>query len=123
MLDGFLIDNFEDLRQYLQNETQTWANLNLLAITSDNHIIMQQSGLQPIRRNIDSGNYVKDGTTTEHDWVGVVPPQDRMHIFDPPKGYIIHANNRVAEGAYYGGYLNFTTFTARADRIDELVRN
>jgi acyl-homoserine lactone acylase PvdQ len=45
-----------------------------------------------------------------------------MHLFDPPKGYFVHANNRLAEGGYYGGYLNHTVYTARADRIDELIR-
>lgn len=93
-----------------------------MAVTADNHILMQQSGLQPIRHNSDSGNFIKDGTTTDHDWVGVLRPQDRMHLYDPPKGYIVHANNRVAEGGYFGGYLNYTTFTARADRIDELIK-
>jgi penicillin amidase len=83
---------------------------------------MQQGGLHPIRRNPATGNYIKDGTTSDHDWVGVVSAENRMHLADPPKGYIIHANNRVAGEGYYGGYLNYTIFTARADRIDELIR-
>lgn len=102
----------------MQNCTSTYMNLNILAITSDNHIISQQSGLHPIRRNVESGYYLKDGTTTEHDWVGIVPYQDRMNIHDPPKGFIVHANNKMAESGYYGGYLDYTIYTARADRID-----
>jgi acyl-homoserine lactone acylase PvdQ len=54
--------------------------------------------------------------------VGLVPHTDRIHIYDPPKGYFVHANNKVAENSYYGGILNFTTYSARADRIDELIR-
>lgn len=46
-----------------------------------------------------------------------------MNIHDPPKGFIVHANNKMAEGGYYGGYLDYTTYTARADRIDSLLRN
>lgn len=53
--------------------------------------------------------------------MGVVPPHDRIHLVDPPKGYIINANNRLAESGYYGGYLDYTAYTARADRIDELI--
>ena len=83
---------------------------------------MQQSGLQPIRRNNQAGTYIKDGTTTEHDWVGLVPATDRMHIVDPPKGYILNANNRLAENGYYGGYLDNTIYTARADRLDQIIR-
>lgn len=45
-----------------------------------------------------------------------------MHIMDPPKGYIINANNRVAENQYYGGYLDYTIYTARADRLEEIIR-
>lgn len=45
-----------------------------------------------------------------------------MHIFDPPKGYIVNANNKIAENNYYGGYLDYTIYTARADRIDEVIR-
>jgi acyl-homoserine lactone acylase PvdQ len=45
-----------------------------------------------------------------------------MHIYDPPKGYIVSSNNRVANGGYYDGYLNYTMFTARADRLDELIK-
>jgi acyl-homoserine lactone acylase PvdQ len=50
-----------------------------------------------------------------------LPPEDRLHIVDPPKGYIIHANNRVAEEGYYGGYLTRTIYTARADRLNEIL--
>jgi penicillin G amidase len=69
----------------------------MIVITADNHIAVQQAGLQPIRRNSDSGNYIKDGSTSEHDWVGVVHPLDRMFVADPPKGYIVTSNNRLAE--------------------------
>lgn len=54
--------------------------------------------------------------------MGIVPPEDRMHIYDPPKGYIVNANNKIAESNYYGGYLDYTIYTARADRIDEIIR-
>lgn len=86
------------MQHYLQNnKTNSLYPVNINLITADNHILMQQAGLHPIRKNSDSGNYIKDGTTTEHDWIGFIPPQYRMHIKDPQKGYIIHSNNKVAE--------------------------
>lgn len=97
-------------------------NVDFLAITEDNNIIKQQSGLHPIRRNAESSTYIKDGITTQHDWVDIVSAQDRMYSLDPPKGYIAHANNRLAQSEYYGGYLDYTIFTASADRIDELIQ-
>ncbi len=51
-----------------------------------------------------------------------MPAVDRIHVYDPPKGYFVHANNKVAESNYYGGLLDFTTYSARADRIDALIR-
>jgi penicillin G amidase len=101
---------------------RTFINANMIAVTADNHIVMQQAGLHPIRRVVESGTYIKDGTASLHDWVGIVPLEDRMHVVDPPKGYFVHANNRVAENDYYGGYLDHTIYTARADRIDDLIR-
>ena len=44
-------DNLQDLRDFMQNGTSGFTNLNILSITEDNHIIMQQGGMHPIRRN------------------------------------------------------------------------
>jgi acyl-homoserine lactone acylase PvdQ len=121
-IDSFLISNLSALQHHLQYKTRTFYHVNMLVITADNHIITQQSGLYPIRRNPESGNYVKDGTTSEHDWVGILPPDERMHVIDPPKGYFVHANNRLSEEDFYGGIMNYTAFTARGDRITELIR-
>ena len=40
------------------------------------------------------GNYIKDGTTSEYDWVGFIPFEDRLTIVDPAVGYIVAANNK-----------------------------
>lgn len=121
-IDSFLISNLTALTHHLKRKTKTFSNFNLLVITADNHIITQQSGLHPIRRNPESGNYVKDGTTSEHDWVGIVTSEDRIHVIDPPRGFFVHANNRLVEENFYGGIMNYTAFTARGDRITELIK-
>jgi hypothetical protein len=41
---------------------------------------------------------------------------------DPPKGFFVHANNRLSDTGYYGGYFDSTIFTPRADRLDEIIR-
>lgn len=71
-------------------------NVNIAFITKDGHIGYQQLGRYPIRKNPSMGRYIKDGTTTENDWLGFVPPQHRIQIIDPPKGYIVNGNNRIA---------------------------
>jgi len=66
-------DNLEDLRSALVNGTSHFFSSNMLAVTADNHILYQQSGINPIRRNVTMGSYVKDGTSSEYDWIGFIP--------------------------------------------------
>jgi acyl-homoserine lactone acylase PvdQ len=40
--------------------------------------------------------YIKDGTTSENDWIGIMPPEHRLQVVDPKCGYIITANNKIA---------------------------
>jgi penicillin amidase len=90
-------------------------------ITNDGHIGYQQLGRYPIRRDPSSGLFVKDGTNTDNDWLGYVPPEHRIQIIDPPKGYIINSNNRIASEQYYDGLHRYTIFTARSDRLHEII--
>ena len=55
------------------NGTSHYFSINMVAITADNHILYQQSGINPIRRNVTMGSYVKDWTSTEFDWQGFIP--------------------------------------------------
>lgn len=68
-------------------------------------------------------NYVKDGTTTENDWIGFMQNEDRLSVIDPECGYIVAANNRGASGEYYNDILKYDIYTARADRITELIED
>src|SRR5690606_25423558 len=38
------------------------------------------------------------GWTGEWDWVGTLPLERHPHVFDPPQGYVVTANNRQATG-------------------------
>jgi len=46
--------------------------MNFIYATNDNHIGYSALGTLPLRRNPTSGVYIKDGSTTEHDWVGKI---------------------------------------------------
>jgi acyl-homoserine lactone acylase PvdQ len=69
--------------------------MHVVAATVDNHLLYQQSGINPLRRNVTMGSYLKDGTTSENDWLGFMPAHERMHAFDPKKGYLATSNQRV----------------------------
>lgn len=63
------------------------------------------------------GATIKDGTTSEHDWKGMMPPKDKIMVCDPERGYFVAANNQAAPDVAHGGYFKHTIFTARADRL------
>ena len=90
-------------------------------MTRDGHIGYQQLGRYPLRANPESSLYIKDGSTTEHDWLGFVPPAHRLQIIDPPSGYIVSANNRIASTSYYNGLHGYSMFTARSDRLHQIL--
>ncbi|WP_448337265.1 penicillin acylase family protein [Chloroflexus aurantiacus] len=77
-------------------------------------------GLVPIRRNGD-GSVPVPGWTDEYEWIGYVPFAELPHIYNPPQGYIVTANNRVVGDDY--PYLLGTAWATpyRARRIIELI--
>jgi len=50
----------------------------------------------PIRKHSKpyTGCRVLDGTTSENDWIGFLPPKDLPRVINPKKGFIVTANNR-----------------------------
>lgn len=93
----------------------------MVGATADNHIAYRQMGTNPIRRDYKSGSYVKDGTTSKHDWLGFMPPEDRLLLLDPERGFIVAANNQAASSLIHGGYYEHTILTARADRLEQVL--
>lgn len=66
--------------------------------------------------------FIKDGTTSKNDWIGMLRGKDRMHIEDPEKGYIVTANNRLVSRNFANGrYSANWIITARAIRITEMI--
>lgn len=105
------------MTQYLLNETEHAMNVNIVYITNDNHIGYTQLGKYPLRNDAHHSSYIKNGTTTDHDWLGFLPKYHRMHIVDPKSGYIVSSNNRIASEKHANGLNERTIFTARSDRL------
>lgn len=66
--------------------------------------------------------YIKDGTTSNFDWIGFMPPQDRLWMEDPKSGFIVTANNRPASSKFLDGYFDQIIFTARASRLEDVIK-
>lgn len=77
--------------------------MNLLYITKDAHIGYQMVGPHPVRTHPHMGMYVKDGSDSRNDWVGFVRDEEKLHLRDPKRGYIVTANNKPAPPSYQQG--------------------
>lgn len=119
-LDYLDIDNYHDLKKALTETLNDGPPMNLVFITRDGHFGMQNIGSYPIINNqAEESGFIKDGTTSQHDWIGLIKGKDRIFVEDPEKGYIVTANNRLTTSNYRGGrYESNWMITARAIRID-----
>jgi penicillin amidase len=94
---------------------------NFVYADEDGNIGYYAPGALPLRAHGD-GTLPVAGWTDEFDWTGYVPFEELPHAFNPPEGFIVTANNKVAPDSY--PHLITTSFAApyRAARIVELIR-
>lgn len=115
------VRSFNEMQDLLADYTDYGPPFNFVYITKDNHIGYMSVGVIPIRKNIHSGMYIKDGTSSENDWVGLIRGTDKLHVNDPKRGYIVTANNKGATDKYFNGVLDYSIFTGRANRLEQLI--
>jgi penicillin amidase len=78
-------------------------------------------GKVPVRAKGD-GRVPVPGWTGEYEWTGYIPFEELPHLFNPPAGFIVSANNRVV-GQDYPHYLGYDHVSGnRAQRITELIQ-
>ncbi len=111
---------------------------NFIYADTDGNIGYQTPGLIPIRAKDHSGNTPVDGSTTQYDWKGYIPFDNLPRIFNPPRGYIVTANQAVVPPEYYtqlveaigdrfgkdSNYLisYFWSYGYRSQRINDLIK-
>ena len=93
---------------------------NLLYADVEGNIGYQMPGDIPMRAKGD-GSLPVPGWTDEYEWTGYIPFDEKPFSFNPPEGYIVTANNSVAEAKY--SHLIATVFAHgyRAQRIVDLI--
>jgi penicillin amidase len=77
-------------------------------------------GRIPIRRT-GSGILPSPGWTDAHEWVGTIPFDQMPRQYNPDRGYIVTANNRVVDAGYPYLITRDWAPPARADRIAALL--
>ena len=92
---------------------------NFLYADVDGHIGHTASGSVPIRPRADGLRPVSG--SGEDDWAGYIPFEELPRTFDPPRGFVVAANNRVASERYPYAISRDWTDPYRARRITERI--
>jgi penicillin amidase len=92
---------------------------NFLYADADGHVGYTASGAIPIRPRAD-GLLPVPGTG-EDDWIGYVPFAELPRALDPPRGFLVTANNRVVSSSYPHPITGDWPEPYRARRITEQI--
>jgi penicillin amidase len=93
---------------------------NTVYADTQGNIAYSFPGKVPVRAKGD-GRLPVPGWTGEYEWTGYIPYEELPHLFNPPQGYIVSANNRVV-GDDYPHFLGYDHVSGnRARRIVELI--
>lgn len=87
-----------------------WPAQNFVYADAQGNIGYQLPGLHPIRAAGHDGETPIDGSTAANDWRGFIPYEDLPRLFNPARGYIVSANNKIVPNEY---------FAQLADRIGD----
>ena len=110
--------NWKEFTQALRSFTAPTQNIVYADV--DGHIGYYAAGVIPIRKSGD-GNTPYDGSTDAGEWTGWIPFDKLPHVYDPPAGIIVTANQRIV-GTDYPYFLTHSWAQPyRARRIWELL--
>jgi penicillin amidase len=93
---------------------------NTVYADTQGNIAYSLSGRVPIRSKGD-GRVPIPGWTGKYEWTGCIPFEELPHLYNPPQGYIVTANNRVVDSSYPHFLGNDYISANRARRIRELI--
>lgn len=94
--------------------------LNMLYIDDAGNIGYLGAGRIPVRAK-GRGALPSPGWTGEFRWEGYIPADEMPHSFNPPAGYIVSANNRIAGPQYRHFISDDWAPPARAQRIEQML--
>ncbi len=120
---------------FLANRAKNWddfkaafkkyggATQNFVYADTKGHIGWYAAGRIPIRRTGD-GALPYDGSKNSGDWIGMIPFEELPHLYDPPSGFIVTANQRIVGTDYkYTQISRDAASPWRARRIYDLLKD
>ena len=101
--------------------SRPWAvpTFNLVYADSNGQIGFQTVGRIPIRRSPERG--FRPGWDPTHQWAGIIPFEQMPHLADPPRGFVVTANNRLAPDDFPYPLAGCWSSGHRARRIRECI--
>lgn len=117
-LDLAIAEGWEDFRDALRKFAV--PSQNFVYADIDGNIGYQMPGHIPIRANGD-GLIPVPGWTDEYEWVGYIPFDELPRSFNPPRGYLVTANNPVIGPGYEYLLAKSWAMGYRAQRIEDLI--
>jgi penicillin amidase len=100
----------------------TTPNQNIVYADIQGNIAYTYAGKIPLRTKGD-GRVPVPGWNDEHEWAGYVPFDQLPHLYNPPEGYIVTANNRVFDQNFPVNIEVEPISGDRAQRIVELIEH
>ncbi|MGB2752166.1 MAG: penicillin acylase family protein [Pyrinomonadaceae bacterium] len=110
--------NWQEFQNALKN--YGGATQNFVYADVKGNIGWYASGQIPLRRKGD-GSLPYDGATADGDWTGVIPFAELPHLYNPPSGFIVTANQRIAGTGYKYQQMTRVYGSNRARRIYDLL--
>lgn len=121
-IDGFfLINRAKDWPTFKSSlNAYTGPTQNFVYADTKGNIGWYAAGRIPIRKTGD-GSLPYDGSTTDGDWLGNIPFEQLPHLYNPPGGFIVTANQRIVGTDYKYPQMTRVYGSARARRIYDLL--
>lgn len=111
--------NWEDFKNALKS--YGGAMQNFIYADVNGNIGWYAAGKVPIRKTGD-GSLPYDGGTNAGEWVGFIPFEELPHLYNPPEGFIVTANQRTIGNSYkYHDLIARVFVPFRAKRIHDLI--
>ena len=114
-----LASNWEEFRQAL--ESWDVPSQNFVYADVEGNIGYQSPGLIPIRAAGHQGLVPVPGWTGEYEWQGFIPFEELPRAYNPERGFIVSANNKVAEDSYPYSLAYEWSAPYRAQRITDML--
>jgi penicillin amidase len=112
--------NWDEFRAALRRHVCPMQNF--VYMDTAGHIGYYGAGRVPIRKTGD-GRLPYDGGTDAGEWIGYIPFDALPHVYDPPSGIIVTANNRIVGDDYRYHLTHEWSSPYRARRILSLLQS